>query len=164
MNLVPIWFELVPLCTLSLSYSAVIAFRYLTMSQTLWQLAPLRSRSNAAADTLARYEASPAAHHHMEEATYGSGALAVEEVVAWAASLDPAPEVIHIELHSPSRVLSWGEGLVNRVVGGTPLPGSLPSFFTPSRHARLHGPIVECNAYQPGGEDQGHPHPRLPHH
>ena len=43
------------------------------------------------------------AHHQIEEATYNSGALTVEEVVAWAASLDPAPEVIHIDLRSPSR-------------------------------------------------------------
>ena len=39
----------------------------------------------------------------MEEATYRSGALAVDDVVAWAASLDPTPEVIHIDLCSPSR-------------------------------------------------------------
>ena len=39
----------------------------------------------------------------MEEATCNSGALAVEDVVAWGASLDLAPEVIHIDLRSPSR-------------------------------------------------------------
>ena len=39
----------------------------------------------------------------MEEATDNSGALAVEEVMALVASLDPAPKVIHIDLRSPSR-------------------------------------------------------------
>ena len=43
------------------------------------------------------------AHYQMEEGTYNSGALALEDVVAWAASLDPAPEGIHIDLRSPSR-------------------------------------------------------------
>ena len=36
--------------------------------------------------------------HQLEEATHQLGALAVEDVVAWAASLDPSPEVIHIDL------------------------------------------------------------------
>ena len=39
----------------------------------------------------------------MEEETYQSGALAVDDVVGWAASLDPSPEVLHINLRSPSR-------------------------------------------------------------
>ena len=39
----------------------------------------------------------------MEEATYNSGALTVQEVSAFAPSLDPAPKVIHIDLRSPSR-------------------------------------------------------------
>ena len=52
---------------------------------------------------MARYQALPVADHQMEEVTYQSGALAVEDVFAWAASLDPSPEVIHIALRSPSR-------------------------------------------------------------
>ena len=76
----------------------------MTMSQqTLSQLASLQSRPDAAADTLAQYQALPVAHHQMEEVTYRSGALSVEDVVVWAASLNPAPEVIHLDLHSPSR-------------------------------------------------------------
>ena len=67
------------------------------MSQTPSQLASLQSKLDVAADTLARYEALPVTHHHMGEANYGCGALAVKEVVAQAASLDPAPEVIHID-------------------------------------------------------------------
>ena len=39
----------------------------------------------------------------MEEATDNCGALAVKEIVAWAAFVDPAPEVIHIDLRSSSR-------------------------------------------------------------
>ena len=39
----------------------------------------------------------------MEEATYLSGALAVNDVLAWAASLDPSPKVNHIDLRSPLR-------------------------------------------------------------
>ena len=39
----------------------------------------------------------------MEEATYNTGALALKEVAALAASLHPAPEVLHIHLRSPSR-------------------------------------------------------------
>ena len=42
-------------------------------------------------------------YHEMEEATYNSEALAAEDVVAWVASEDPAPEVIHIDVRSPSR-------------------------------------------------------------
>ena len=34
---------------------------------------------------------------------YGSGALGVDDVVGWAASLDPSPEVIHIDMRSPTR-------------------------------------------------------------
>ena len=73
------------------------------MSKTLLQLASLQSRPDVGADTLARYEALPVTHHQMEEAMYNSGALALEEFVAWAASLDPTPDVIHIDLRSPSR-------------------------------------------------------------
>ena len=39
----------------------------------------------------------------MEEATYNSRALAAEEVVAYAASVNLAPVAIHIDLRSPSR-------------------------------------------------------------
>ena len=53
--------------------------------------------------TLWQYQALRVAHHQIEEAKYNSGALAVEEVLAWAPSLDPAPEVIRIDLRSPSR-------------------------------------------------------------
>ena len=108
MNFVPIrtkfvqiLHEFAPLCTVSLSYNSHILS--LTMSrQTLSHVASLQSRPDAASDTLAQYQALLVAHHHMEEATYQSGTLAVEDVVAWAASLDPSPEVIHIDLHSPS--------------------------------------------------------------
>ena len=108
-NFVGISYEFVPLCTLSLSYSALIAFRYVIMSQTLSQLASLQSRPDGPAGTLERYKALPVAHHQTEEATYGSWALPVEEVVACAASLEPAPEGIHIDLRSPSRnsYLGW---------------------------------------------------------
>ena len=76
----------------------------LTMSQqTMSQLASLASRPDPAADTLAHYQALPVAHHQLEEATYQSGALGVDDVVGWAASLDPSPEVIHIDLRSPTR-------------------------------------------------------------
>ena len=34
---------------------------------------------------------------------YGSGALGVDDVVGWAASLDPSPDVIHIDMRSPTR-------------------------------------------------------------
>ena len=71
--------------------------------QTLSQLASFQSRPDPATDTLAQYPALPVAHHELEEATYHSGALGVDDVVGWAASLDPSPEVIHIALRSPSR-------------------------------------------------------------
>ena len=71
--------------------------------QTMSQLASLASRPDPAADTLAHYQALPVAHHQLEEATYGSGALGVDDVVGWAASLDPSPEVIHIDMRSPTR-------------------------------------------------------------
>ena len=48
-----ILYEFVPLCTFSLSYSALITFRYLIMSQKLSQLAFPQSRPKAAANTLA---------------------------------------------------------------------------------------------------------------
>ena len=71
--------------------------------QTMSQLASLASRPDPAADTLAHYQALPVAQHQLEEATYGSGALGVDDVVGWAASLDPSPEVIHIDMRSPTR-------------------------------------------------------------
>ena len=153
----------VPLCTLSLSCSPLIAFRYLIMSQMLSQLASLQSTPDAAADTLARYEALPVAHHQMEEATYNSGPLVVEEVVAWAASLDLPLEVIHIDLRSPSR---------NSYLGGK----AWSTEFWRELHFRVPSlrflhllPIPatmdqSLNAMRTGGEDQGHPHLGLPHH
>ena len=45
----------------------------------------------------------------MEEATYQLGALSVEGVVAWAASLNPSSKVIHIDLHSLLRNSYMGE-------------------------------------------------------
>ena len=71
------------------------------MSQRLSQLASLQPRPDLAVDDLARKEAIPVAHHQMEEATYGSGALALEEAVVWVASVDPAHDMIHIDLRSP---------------------------------------------------------------
>ena len=76
----------------------------LTMSQhTMSQLASLASRPDPAADTLAHYQALPVAHHQLDEATYDSEALGVDDIVGWAASLDPSPDVIHIDMRSPTR-------------------------------------------------------------
>ena len=76
----------------------------MTMSQqTLSQLASLQSRPDPAADTLAQYQALPVAQHQLEEATYQLGALGLDDVMGLATSLDPSPEVIHIDLCSPSR-------------------------------------------------------------
>ena len=76
----------------------------LTMSQqTMSQLASLSSRPDPAADTLAHYQALPVAHHQLEEATYESEALGADDIVGWAASLDPSPDVIHIDMRSPTR-------------------------------------------------------------
>ena len=47
--------------------------------QTMSQLASLASRPDPAADTLAHYQALPVAHHQLEEATYESEALGVEQ-------------------------------------------------------------------------------------
>ena len=77
--------------------------------QTMSQLASLASRPDPAADTLAHYQALPVAHHQLEEATYESEALGVDAIVGWAASLDPSPDVIHIDMRSPTR---------NRYLGG----------------------------------------------
>ena len=71
--------------------------------QTMSQLASLASRPDPAADTLAHYQALPVAHHQLEEATYESEALGVDDIVGWAASLDPSPDVIHIDMRSPTR-------------------------------------------------------------
>ena len=57
--------------------------------QTMSQLASLASRPDPAADTLAHYQALPVAHNQLEEATYESGALGVDDIVGWTASLDP---------------------------------------------------------------------------
>ena len=56
--------------------------------QLLSQIASLQSRPDPAADTLAHYQALPATHHQLEEATYWSGALGVDDVVGLASSLD----------------------------------------------------------------------------
>ena len=73
------------------------------MPQQLSQLASLASRPDPAADTLAHYQALPVAHHQLEEATYESEALGVDDIVGWAASLDLSPDVIHIDMRSPTR-------------------------------------------------------------
>ena len=106
MNFVRILYEFTPISTVSLSHSSqsLSSHLLLTMSQqTMFQLASLASRLDPAADTLAHYQALPVAHHQLEEATYLSGALGVDDSVGWAASLDPSPEVIHIDVRSPSR-------------------------------------------------------------
>ena len=71
--------------------------------QTTSQLATLASLADPAADNLAHYQALPVAHHQLEEGTYLSGALEVDDVVGWAASLDPSPEVIQIDVCSLTR-------------------------------------------------------------
>ena len=73
--------------------------------QTTSQLASLASRRNPATHTLAHYQALPVSPHlnQLEEAAYLSWALGVDVVVGWAASLDPSPEVIHIDMRSPTR-------------------------------------------------------------
>ena len=80
-----------PISTVSISHSSqsLSSHLLLTMSQqTLSQLASLQSQSDPVADTLAHYQALPVAHHQLEEATYQSGALGVDDVVGWAAPLD----------------------------------------------------------------------------
>ena len=97
-------FTLISTTSLSHSSQSLSSHLLLTMSQqTMSQLASLASRPEPAADTLAHYQALPFAHHQLEEATYLSGALGVHDVVVLAASLDPSPDVIHIDLRSPTR-------------------------------------------------------------
>ena len=105
---VPISYEFAPISTVSLSHSSQSRFLPV-FEQILSLLASLQSRPDAAADTLAHYQALPIAHHQMEEATYQPEALSVEDVVAWAASLNPSPEVIHLDPRSPSRNSYMGE-------------------------------------------------------
>ena len=88
------------------------------MSGTLLQLASVQSNLDAGAHILARYEALPIAHHRMEEAMNSSKTLAMEEVVAWAASLHPGPQVIHIDLRTPRATLLLGTRLGERTCGG----------------------------------------------
>ena len=75
------------------------------------------------------------------------GALSVEDldvyvyIVAWGTFLNRAPEVIHLDLRRPSCYLFLrGKGVVHKFVEGTPLPGSLPSFFLHSlpKPATMH--------------------------
>ena len=111
MKFVRISYESAPISTMSLSHSSESLSLHLlvTMSQhTLSQLASLQSRPDPAANTLAHYQALPVVHHQLEEATYQSGALGVDDVVGSAASLDTSPDVIHIDLRSPSRNSSSG--------------------------------------------------------
>ena len=71
--------------------------------QNLSPLAFLQSCPDLGTDTLQKYQALPTAHSQLEDATYRSGALGVDDVVGWAASLDASPEVSYINLRSPSR-------------------------------------------------------------
>ena len=71
--------------------------------QIMSELASLASRTDPSADTLGHYQALPVSHHQLEEAAYLLGALGVDDVVGWATSLDPSPEVIHIDMRSPTR-------------------------------------------------------------
>ena len=101
--------------------------------QTMSQLASLSSRPDPAADTLTHYQALPVAHHQLEEATYESEALGVDDIVGWAASLDPSPDVIHIDMRSPTRISYLG-GRGNNPVEGTapPTPHPQISPYNPS--------------------------------
>ena len=107
---------------------------------------------DAASNTPAQYQALPVTHHQMEEAPYNSGALAFEEVVALAASMDPGPEVIHMDLRSPS-FFHWGEGLVTEAVEGTPLLGPslriLQIFYCCRFHPTPHesNTSLNCTAF-----------------
>ena len=93
-------FNLISTVSLSLELSSHLL---LTMSQqTMSRLSGLASHPYPAADTFAQHQALPVAHHQFEEATYLSGALGVDDVVGWAASLDPSPHVIHMDLRSPT--------------------------------------------------------------
>ena len=67
------------------------------------QLASLASRSVPAADTLAHYQALSVSHHQLEEAAYLWRGLRMDDGVSRAASVDPSPEVIHIDMPSPIR-------------------------------------------------------------
>ena len=103
--------EFVPICTLSLSYSTLIAFRYLIMSQTLSQLASLQSRPDAAADTLAQHQAphrgwirnlgtqTPAPWHGPSNWGYGLPRLGV------------APRPRDTDSHAVAWPSDWGNGL-----------------------------------------------------
>ena len=118
---VPISYEYARLSTVSLSHSSQSLSLpiLLTMSQqTSSHLASLQSCPDPAADTLAQYQALPVAHHQLEEATYVSG--------DWAASLDPSPEVIHIDLRSPTRNSYLG-GKAWSTTLWRELPSQLPS-------------------------------------
>ena len=65
----------------------------------------------------------------MEAETYNSGALVVEDVVAWAASVDPAPEVIRMNLYNPSRTSYLGGRPGPRIRRGNSALGFPPFVF-----------------------------------
>ena len=61
-SVVRILYAFVPLCTLWLSHSALIAFRFFIMLPTLSQQPSLQFGPDAAADTPVQYQALPIAH------------------------------------------------------------------------------------------------------
>ena len=97
----------------TLHESALFSFMFLalidvmSMSRTVSQLASVQSRPNPSVDTNAEYQGLPVQQHLIEEALYDSDNLALEVVVAWAASLKPPTEVVHIDLCSPGRNAYW---------------------------------------------------------
>ena len=94
------------------------------------QLASLASRPDPAADTPANYQALPVAHHQLEEATYESEAVGVDDIVGWAASLHPSTGVIHIDMRSPTRNSYLGGGDGPQPCGGNCAANSPPSNFS----------------------------------
>ena len=97
--------------------------------QTMSQLASPASRPDPAADTLAHYQALPVSHHQLGEAAYLSGALGVDAVEGWAASLDPSPEVIHIDAAAPPATPTSGGRAGPQRCGGKCAATSPPSNF-----------------------------------
>ena len=138
-------YEFAPISTVSLSHSSqsLSLPLFVTMYQhSLSPLASLQSRPDAGADTLAQYQALPVAPHQMDEGTHRWGALSLEDVVAWAASLNPAPEVIHLHLRSQPPILTWGGRPGPQFCGRNSASGFPPFVFAHPPPTRHHGPTA----------------------
>ena len=104
-----------------------------------------------------QYQVLPVAHHQIGEETYNSGALAVEDIVAWAASQTPLQRLFTLICAAHCATLTVGQKALSSnlsrklhlqipsllVLYLLPLPATIEQFL----NAMRTNPVVKPNTY-----------------